>query len=139
MGTEGTPGTPAPAGEQAAHISREMVRLMRKISGRGPTRARTTIGRDHVLVMFQETLTEGERNLVNNGMTSEVDDVRSAYQRLLRADATKLIEETLYRKVIGFMSTNHFEPDLAAEVFVLAPSEDPRSPSLQEAEHDSAD
>ena len=41
------------ATEQAARISREMVRLMRRLSGRGPTRARTTIGRDHVLVMFE--------------------------------------------------------------------------------------
>lgn len=108
-------------GDQAAAISRGMVQLMREIAGRGPERARTTIGRDHVLVMFRETLTEGERNLIEAGRHDEVEAVRSAYQELLKAGAIKLIEETIYRNVIGFMSTNHFNPDLAAEVFVLEP------------------
>lgn len=123
-------------GDQAATISRGMVTLMRGIAGRGPERARTTIGRDHVLVMFRETLTQGERNLVQAGHEDQVHAVRSAYQEMLEAEATKLIETTLYRKVIGFMSANHFEPDLAAEVFILEPAEESALPAtLQEAEH----
>jgi uncharacterized protein YbcI len=122
--------------EQASRISREMVRLMRKIAGRGPTKARTTIGRDHVLVMFHETLTEGERNLVDAGHDAQVEGLRSSYQELLRDDAEALIEETLGRKVIGFMSTNHFDPDMAAEVFVLDPFEEPQSQTPQEGEHE---
>src|SRR3954454_20618700 len=90
----------ATRGEQAAHISREMVRLMREIVGRGPTRARTTIGRDHVLVMFQETLTQGERNLVENGETDSVMALRSSYQDLLKDPAIKMIEEALDRQVV---------------------------------------
>jgi uncharacterized protein YbcI len=127
--------TAFPPGEQAAAISRGMVTLMRQIAGRGPERARTTIGRDHVLVMFRETLTEGERNLVEAGKLDEVEAVRAAYQELLREDASKLIEATLYRKVIGFMSANHFEPDMAAEVFILDPTEDAETEVPQEAEH----
>jgi hypothetical protein len=38
--------------------------------------------------------------------------------------AIKLIEATLERRVVGFMSANHFDPDLAAEVFVLDRRED---------------
>ena len=125
----------AAVGEQAAHISREMVRLMRRIAGRGPTKARTTIGRDHVLVMLQENLTEGERNLVRSGMSDRVEAMRSGYQELLRNEATTMIETTLDRTVVGFMSANHFEPDLAAEVFVLDPSDEPQTPTPQEAEH----
>ena len=95
----------------------------------------TTIGRDHVLVMLRETLTEGERNLIAANRRDEVEALRSAYQELLRDEATKLIEETLYRSVIGFMSANHFDPDLAAEVFILEPSEKPPPGVPQEAEH----
>lgn len=124
-----------PRGDQAATISRGMVKLMRRVSGRGPERARTTIGRDHVLVMLRETLTEGERNLIAANRRDEVEALRSAYQELLRDEATKLIEETLYRSVIGFMSANHFDPDLAAEVFILEPSEKPPPDVPQEAEH----
>jgi uncharacterized protein YbcI len=130
---------PAPTGEtrgeQAAIISRGMVTLMREIVGRGPERARTTIGRDHVLVMFRETLTQGERHLVEAGKTEKVQSLRAGYQELLQDRATKLIEETLYRKVIGFMSANHFEPDMAAEVFILDPQDDAVVEAPQEAEH----
>ena len=122
-------------GEQAAQISREMVMFMRKIAGRGPTKARTTIGRDHVLVMFQDTLTQGERNLVQNGHEDQVQALRSAYQELLKDDASAMIEEVLDRRVIGFMSDNHFEPDMAAEVFMLDPRDEPASSVPQEAEH----
>lgn len=129
-------GATVTLGDQAATISRGMVQLMREIAGRGPERARTTIGRDHVLVMFRETLTEGERNLVDAGKYDEVEAVRSAYQQLLREGAIKLIEETIYRNVIGFMSTNHFDPDLAAEVFVLEPLDaSTGNVPPQEAEH----
>ena len=135
MGNQPEVGNDQSPGEQASRISREMVQLMRKIAGRGPTKARTTIGRDHVLVTFQETLTEGERNLVASGRVDQVEALRSGYQELLRDDAETLIETTLGRKVIGFMSANHFDPDMAAEVFMLDPSEEPQSETPQEAEH----
>jgi uncharacterized protein YbcI len=122
-------------GEQAAHISRQMVRLMRDIVGRGPTKARTTIGRDHVLVMFQETLTQGERNVIESGESHAVELLRSSYQQLLKGRATLLIEDTLERKVIGFMSANNFDPDMAAEVFVLEPAKASADGIPQEGEH----
>ena len=121
-------------GEAAGRISREMVQLMRKTSGRGPTKARTTIGRDHVLVMFQETLTDGERVLVDHGHHEKVLALRSGYQQVLRDEACTMIGDVLGRTVIGFMSNNHFDPDLAAELFVLDPSEESHSDGPQEAE-----
>jgi uncharacterized protein YbcI len=124
-------------GEQAATISREMVRLMRQTAGRGPTKARTTIGRDQVVVVFQETLTHGEKVLVENGHVDRVRAVRESYQAVLSDDATAMVEQVLDRKVLGFMSTNHFDPDLAVEIFVLDPSEDGgEMHSPQEAEAD---
>ena len=123
------------ATEQAARISREMVRLMRRLSGRGPTRARTTIGRDHVLVMFENTLTEGERNLVQNGHRDDVEALRRAYQAVLEAEASAMVAEVTGRRVTRFMSANQLDhPDAAAEIFLFEPDgaavEQPR-----EAEH----
>ena len=129
---------PTPSGErgdQAAEISREMVKLMRRIAGRGPTKARTTIGRDHVLIMLQDTLTQGERNLVDNGHEENVRVLRAAYQSLMKDEASAMIERVLGRKVIGFMSDNNFEPDMAAEVFILDPDEAVGDGIPQEAEH----
>jgi uncharacterized protein YbcI len=47
---------PDTGGQVAAEISNAMVRLIAETTGRGPTKARTTIGRDHVLVMLRDTL-----------------------------------------------------------------------------------
>jgi uncharacterized protein YbcI len=38
-----------------------------------------------------------------------------------RAFSGRPIEKPTGRKVIGFMSDNHIDPDLAVEVFVLEP------------------
>jgi uncharacterized protein YbcI len=111
-------------GEHAAQISREMVRLMRRTAGRGPTQARTTIGRDHVLVMFRDALTEGERNLIADGRDELVAPVRHAYQDVMSDEARAIVERELERRVIGFMSANSLEPDMAAEVFILEPGEE---------------
>jgi len=106
-------------GQQAAGISRGMVGLVRKHAGRGPTKARTTIGRDHVLVVLNDTLTQAERTLAENGHWDRVDRSRSALQDVMRPEAIKLVEETLYRSVVGFLSANHCDPDLGVEVFIL--------------------
>jgi len=39
----------------------------------------------------------------------------------VQADVSKEIEQLTGRKVIGFMSDNHIDPDLAVEVFILEP------------------
>jgi uncharacterized protein YbcI len=122
-------------GEQAATISREMVKLLRHVSGRGPTKARTTIGRDHVLVMFENTLNEGEKTLVENGRRDEVAAVRRAYQAVMEADACVLVGRVTGREVSRFMSANQLDsPDAAAEIFLLA-SDGAIDELPREAEH----
>lgn len=108
-------------GERAAAISTQMVGLLRQYAGRGPTKARTTIGRDHVLVIFHDTLTTVERTVVNHGASHLIHRAREALQDAMEADATRLVEGLTGRKVVAFMSTNHMEPDMAAELFVLEP------------------
>ena len=39
----------------------------------------------------------------------------------MRADLVTAVEGLTGRSVAAFMSANHIEPDLAAEIFVLAP------------------
>lgn len=110
-------------GALALSISNAMVKLIRETTGRGPTQARTTVGRDHVLVMLRDTLTKGELKLAEHGFGDDVLHIRHRYQEALRADATAMIEEMVGRRVIGFMSDNHLDPDVAAEVFILEPGD----------------
>jgi uncharacterized protein YbcI len=106
-------------GGAATAVSNRAVHLVRRYLGRGPTMARTTIDRDHVVVVMRDTLTANERALVTHGYESLVLEGRRAMQEILRPELTGFIEELFDRKVIGFMSGNQLHPDLAAEVLVL--------------------
>ena len=119
---EGEDGRKPLDGRMAAEISNAMVGLLRRHAGRGPTIARTTLGHDHVLVMLRDTLTTGERTLVATGRSDLVLETRRAYQGAMRTEATSVVQELTGREVIGFMSDNHIDPDLAAEVFILRPN-----------------
>jgi uncharacterized protein YbcI len=112
-------------GDLAVAISNGMVQLLRRYTGRGPTKARTTVGRDHVLIMIRDALTHGERTLVEAGYEEEVMHIRRRFQEVMKPEATKMVEELTGRPVIGFMSDNHASPDLGVEVFILAPDNQP--------------
>jgi uncharacterized protein YbcI len=107
-----------------ADISRAAVQVLRDYTGRGPTKARTTINHDSVMIVLGDTLTKGERNLAENGKADRVLQVRHDYQLVMQKDLVKAVEDTLHRKVIAFMSDNHLDPDLAAEIFILEPASD---------------
>jgi uncharacterized protein YbcI len=108
-------------GKLNAAISEAVVRLLAKSTGRGPTKARTTMDRDLVVVVLQDSLTPGERFLLDSDRADEVLELRRTYQEAMTSDYVAVIEDLTERTVVAFMSANHVEPDLAAEVFVLAP------------------
>ena len=105
-----------------AQISRTAVQLLREFTGRGPTRARTTINHDSVMIVLGDTLTRGERKLVENGKAERIRQVRHDFQLVMRDELVEAVESALDRKVIAFLSDNHFDPDLAVEVFILEPT-----------------
>ena len=108
-------------GQLAAAISNTVVQALARTTGRGPTKAKTTLGDNGVFVVLQDTLTVGEQTLTDAGEGQAVLDLRRRWQSVMEADVSREIEELMGRKVIGFMSDNHIDPDLAVEVFVLEP------------------
>jgi len=123
---------PPTVGELSVKISNRMVQLLHRYTGRGPTKARTTIGSDHVLVMLGDALTTGERTLLDAGYREDVMITRRRFQDVMRPEAVGMVEELTGRTVVGFMSDNHANPDLGVEVFVLEPNGRPAE--LQEGE-----
>jgi uncharacterized protein YbcI len=118
--------TPAhPDGQLAAAISTTVVRALARTTGRGPTKAKTTLGDNGVFVVLQDSLTVGEQTLTDAGQGQVVLDLRRRWQGVMQDDVSREIEELTGRKVIGFMSDNHIDPDLAVEVFVLEPLPQP--------------
>ncbi len=108
-------------GVLTAAISNAMVGLLHRYTGRGPTRARTTIDHDVVVCVLGATLTKGEQSLVQDGKAEVVLHSRRAFQDTMQADAITAVEELSGRTVVAFMSNNHIDPDLAVEVFILEP------------------
>lgn len=104
-----------------AQISKGAVQLVREYTGRGPTRARTTISDDLVTIIFGDSLTKAEHTLVEEGEGALVVNTRRRFQQAMRKDLISLVERTTDRKVVAFMSDQHLDPDLAAETFVLEP------------------
>lgn len=103
----------------AATISTASVQLLHEYTGRGPTKAKTTISDNLVTVLLADTLTKGERRLANAGRGERVLQLRHDFQMVMRNDFVAIIERNLDRKVTAFMSQNHIDPDYAIEVFVL--------------------
>jgi uncharacterized protein YbcI len=108
-------------GHLAAEISNTVVRALARTTGRGPTKAKTTLGDNGVFVVLQDSMTRGEQTLADAGEGEAVLDLRRRWQRVMKDEISREIEELTGRRVIGFMSDNHIDPDLAVEVFVLEP------------------
>ena len=103
----------------SAMISTSAVQLLHEYTGRGPTKAKTVIKDDLVTILLADTLTKGERKLVDKGLSDRVLQLRHDYQVVMREELIGIVERQLDRKVIAFMSQNHVDPDLAVEVFLL--------------------
>ena len=100
-------------------LSNAIVGLLREYTGRGPTRAHTTIRDNVVLVMLEQTLTKGEQVLVDKGRIENVLALRREYQEAMREEGNARVAELTGRRVLAMMSANHVNPDLGAEIYVL--------------------
>jgi uncharacterized protein YbcI len=94
---------------------------MREYTGRGPTHAQTTITDTLVIVVLRDTLLKAERSLVDDGQAEAVQTMRRRYQDTMREALIALVTQHTGRTVEAFMSDNAIDPDVAVEVFVLAP------------------
>ena len=79
------------------------------------------MGKDMAVILMGDTLTKAERSLVESGDEPLVHDIRHRFQMTMRDDLVEIVERCTGRTVAAFMSANHFNPDLAAEIFVLEP------------------
>jgi uncharacterized protein YbcI len=102
-----------------AAISHAVVGLLREYTGRGPTKSRTTIRDNVVLVMLEQTLTKGEESLVKKGRADKVVEIRHEFQEAMREESMAKVGELTGRRVIAMLSANHVNPDIGAEIYVL--------------------
>ena len=102
-----------------ANISRRIVQLHKEYYGKGPEKAKTYYSDDLVVVLMRGGYTKVENTLLHEGRGPAVIHQRMAFQEVMRPRFREVIEEELGRKVTGFMSGSHQEPDLIGEMFIL--------------------
>jgi uncharacterized protein YbcI len=107
-------------GEMRASISREIVRLQAEYYGKGPTRARTYIVDDLVVVVLEESFTRAEKTLVERGEREAIQHIRRRFQQHMADSFTSVVEQVTGRRVRAFLSETDIEQDVSVETFLLA-------------------
>ena len=109
-----------PAAQQAAEISRFVVRRFAETVGRGPTKARAYLAEDAITVVLRDTLTKPERLLFEQGHAAALTAARTALQDTLRQPALDGVELITDRTVESVHIDHQLPADIVALVFVLA-------------------
>jgi uncharacterized protein YbcI len=107
---------------QAAAAGTAITRLHRDRYGRGASTTRVVYHRNYLTVYLEDIYTAAERTLIDSGREEAVKATRQEFQMAMRGPFTEAVEQATGRQVIAFMSQVHFNPDMAAEIFVLKPT-----------------
>jgi uncharacterized protein YbcI len=107
-------------GEVRAAISKEIVRLQAEYYGKGPTRAKTYIVEDLVVVVLEESFTRAEKTLAERGEKDAIEHIRRRFQQQMADDFTSVVEQATGRKVRVFLSETNVDLDVSVETFLHA-------------------
>jgi uncharacterized protein YbcI len=107
-------------GVMRATISNEIVRLQAEYYGKGPTRAKTYISEDLVVVVLEESFTRAEKTLAERGERDAIQHIRRRFQQQMGESFTSIVEQATGRKVRAFLSETNIEQDVSVETFLLA-------------------
>ena len=113
------------SGETLAQISTGLVQLHSRYYGKGPTKAKTHQVNDTVVSILKGGFTRVERTLLDTGQIESVYQMRRSFQQVMEEEFRRVVEEATGRKVIAYMSSIHVDPDLAVEIFVMEPLDEP--------------
>ena len=107
-------------GGMRATISREIVRLQAEYYGKGPTKAKTYIVDDLVVVVLEETFTRAEKTLADRGERDAIQHIRRRFQQQMAESFTSIVEQATGRKVRAFLSETDIDADVSVETFLLS-------------------
>ncbi len=100
-------------------ISRGTVQIAKEHIGRGPTKIRTTITNDIVVIVYEGSLLPAEKRIVADGDPDFVRLMRRKFQDAIRPDVVSTVEQVLGRKGRAFLSDHDVVHDIGVEIVVL--------------------
>jgi uncharacterized protein YbcI len=108
------------AGERLAAVTNGIVKLFRDYYGRGPTKAKSYVLDDRILVcVLEETMTKVERTLVENGHGDKVREMRLTFQEAMADEFKRTVSDVTGRQVLAYHSQLTLDPDIGFEFFVF--------------------
>ncbi len=108
-----------------AAVTSALVGIHTQYLGRGPTTASTFMHGNVLVTLMYDVLTPAERSLARHDRSDAVGRIRHLFQQTMEPDFREAVERLTGRRVVAFISGNQFDPDIAAELFVLAPQVGP--------------
>ena len=103
-------------------ISSEIATVHRESYGEAVESIRTYLLDDLVLCVLDVTLLPHERTLVANAKSDGVRRTRQDFQEAIGSTFIATVEHHTGRRVIGFLSDTHLEPNFSVEIFRLGPA-----------------
>jgi uncharacterized protein YbcI len=110
-------------GSLRQEISNAIVGLYKEHYGSGPTRCRTYVQPELVVVVLGGGYTASEQTMFEDGKWYAVRQARQHWQDSMKVRFVDTIEELTKHEVKAFMSASHQDPDISMEIFVLEPEE----------------
>jgi uncharacterized protein YbcI len=108
-------------GEALSAISNGLAHLHMRFFGRGPAKARTIVVDDLIVCVLWDGFTTVELTLLQRGEKAAVEAFRRTFQSTMEPQFTEVVEKATGRQVQAYMSQVHVDPDVAVELFLLAP------------------
>lgn len=106
-------------GELNAAVTSALVGIHNQYLGRGPKTASTFHYGNVLATLMNDVLTHAEKSLSEAQHTDAVTQMRHLFQETMEADFREVVERLTGRRVLAFISGNHADPDIAAELFIL--------------------
>ncbi len=106
-------------GEVDAAVTSALVGTHHNYLGCGPETAWTFHYGSVPVTLIHEVLTPAEKSLTTTGQVDAVNHIRHLFQDAMAADFREAVERLTGRKVLAFVSGNHLDPDVAAELLIL--------------------
>ena len=120
MGQTQSQGAGTRTGEQLAEVTNGIVKLFAEYYGRGPTKAKSYLLDDRIVVcVLENTMTTVERTLSQNGNGHLVRQVRLTFQEAMADRFTSTVADVMGRRVAAYHSQLTMDPDMGFEFFVL--------------------
>jgi len=100
-------------------LSNEVVRTQKEFFGKGPTRAKSYVLDDMLVVVMHGGLTTAEKTMIGFGEGDLVRQFRQSFENRMTEKLTGLVEDLTGRRVLTYQSQIMFDPDRVVEMFVF--------------------